>query len=45
MATIITIDDILEHEPDILNYGIPDFDQEITRATNDVFRDLRIQWL
>lgn len=44
MATIITIDDILEYEGDILNYGIPDFDDEITRGTNDLFRDLRIQW-
>ncbi len=44
MATLLTIADIQDYEPDILNYGIPDFDQEITKAQNDVFRDLRIRW-
>lgn len=44
MATIITINDVLVYEPDILDYGIPDFTDEITRGTNDVFRDLRIKW-
>ena len=44
MATLLTIADIQDYEPDILNYGIPDFDDEITKAQNDVFRDLRIRW-
>jgi len=44
MATLLTIADIQDYEPDILNYGIPDFDAEITKAQNDVFRDLRIRW-
>lgn len=44
MATLATIDDVLEIEPDILNYGIPDFDTEVTNAQSDVFRDLRIRW-
>lgn len=44
MATLLTIADIQDYEPDILNYGIPDFDEEITKAQNDVFRDLRIRW-
>jgi len=44
MATLLTIADIQEYEPDILNYGIPDFDAEITKAQNDVFRDIRIRW-
>tara|TARA_A100001201_G_scaffold102178_2_gene87755 strand:+ start:6488 stop:6940 length:453 start_codon:yes stop_codon:yes gene_type:complete len=44
MATLLTISDIQEYEPDILNYGVPDFATEITRAQNDVFRDLRIKW-
>jgi hypothetical protein len=44
MATILTIADIQDYEPDILNYGIPDFDSEITKAQNDVFRDLRTRW-
>jgi hypothetical protein len=44
MATLATISDIQEYEPDILSFGIPDFDEEITKAQNDVFRDLRIRW-
>jgi hypothetical protein len=42
--TLATINDVLEYEPDIENYGIPEFDNEITKAQQDVFRDLRIQW-
>jgi len=42
--TLLTIADIQDYEPDILNYGIPDFDEEITKAQSDVFRDLRIRW-
>ena len=45
MATLLTIADIQDYEPDILNYGIADFDEEISKAQNDVFRDLRIRWL
>jgi hypothetical protein len=44
MATLATISDIQEYEPDILSFGIPDFDEEITKAQNDLFRDLRIRW-
>jgi hypothetical protein len=44
MATLLTIDDILKYEPDILNHGIPEFTDEITRAQDDVFRDLRVKW-
>lgn len=44
MATLATISDIQEFEPDILDFGIPDFDAEIIKAQNDVFRDLRIRW-
>jgi hypothetical protein len=44
MATLATITDIKEYEPDIENYGINDFTAEITKAQNDVFRDLRIRW-
>ena len=44
MATLATISDIQEYEPDILDFGIPDFDAEIIKAQNDVFRDLRIRW-
>lgn len=42
--TLATISDIQEYEPDILEFGIPDFDDELTKAQQDVFRDLRIQW-
>jgi len=42
--TTATISDIQDYEPDILDFGIPDFDEELTKAQNDVFRDLRIRW-
>lgn len=42
--TLATISDIQDYEPDILNYGIPDFTDELTKAQADVFRDLRIKW-
>jgi len=42
--TLATIADVEEYEPDIADYGIPDFDAEITKAQADVFRDLRIRW-
>jgi len=42
--TTATISDVQSFEPDILDFGIPDFDEEITKAQNDVFRDLRIRW-
>ena len=44
MATLATITDIEQYEPDITDFGIPDFDAEITKAQNDVFRDLRIRY-
>lgn len=44
MATLATISDIQEYEPDILDFGIPDFATEISKAQADVFRDLRIKW-
>ena len=44
MPTLLTIADIQDYEPDILNYGIADFDEEISKAQSDVFRDLRIRW-
>lgn len=42
--TLATITDLQDYEPDILDFGIPDFDSEITKAQADVFRDLRIRW-
>ncbi len=44
MPTLATISDIQEYEPDIQDFGIPEFSSEITKAQNDVFRDLRIRW-
>ena len=41
---LLTISSIQEYEPDILNYGITDFSDEITKVQADVFRDLRIKW-
>jgi hypothetical protein len=42
--TLATISDVQEYEPDILDFGIPNFDAEITKAQADVFRDLRIRF-
>jgi hypothetical protein len=44
MAILATISNVLEYEPDILDYGIPDFEEEIAKAQADVFRELRIKW-
>jgi len=42
--SLCTISDIQEFEPDILDYGIPNFTNEISRANADVVRDIRIKW-
>jgi hypothetical protein len=42
--TLATIDHVKEYEPDILNYGIADFTNELSRAQEDVLRDLRVKW-
>lgn len=42
--TLATISDVQDYEPDILDFGIPDFVDEISKAQADVFRDLRIRW-
>lgn len=39
-----TIDDVLEYEPTIRDYGIHDFDDTLTKAQADVERYLRIHW-
>lgn len=39
-----TIDDILEYEPTIQDYGIHDFDDALVKAQGDVERYLRIHW-
>ena len=35
--TLATIADIESYEPDITNFGIPDFDGELVKAQQDVF--------
>jgi hypothetical protein len=42
--TLATISDVQEYEPDITDFGIPSFTDEISKAQNDVFRDLRIRF-
>jgi hypothetical protein len=44
MAILATISDVQDYEPDILDYGILDFEEEIIKAQADVFRELRIKW-
>lgn len=44
MSTFATISNVQEYEPDILNYGVPDFDAALTKAQADVERYLRINW-
>jgi hypothetical protein len=44
MAVFATINDVLEYESDILDYGIPNFDDALTKAQADVERYLRIHW-
>lgn len=39
-----SITDIQAYEPDILDYGIQNFDDEIARSEEDVKRHLRIHW-
>jgi len=39
-----TIADIKEYEPDILNYGIQNFDDALSKAQEDVERYLRVNW-
>jgi len=44
MATLATISDLQDYEPDILDFGIPNFDEELSKAQADVFRQLRRDW-
>jgi len=39
-----TITDVKEYEPDIDNYGIPNFDDALSKAQSDVERYLRVNW-
>lgn len=44
MATFATISNVQEYEPDVLNYGLPNFDDALSKAQADVERYLRIHW-
>ena len=44
MAIFATISDIQQYEPDVLNFGIQNFDDALTKAQADVERYLRINW-
>lgn len=39
-----TISNIQEYEPDVLNFGIQNFDDALTKAQADVERYLRVNW-
>lgn len=39
-----SISDILEYEPTILDFGIQNFDDALTKAQSDVERYLRVNW-
>jgi len=42
--TMLTITDIQEYVPDVLEYGITDFTDEIAKTEQDIYRQLRIRW-
>lgn len=39
-----TISDVIDYEPNILDYGIQNFDDALTKAQSDVERYLRVNW-
>jgi len=43
-ADMITISDVEEYLPDVLNYGILSFDDSFEKSRQDIFRKLRIEW-
>ena len=44
MAIFATISDIQQYEPDVLNFGIQNFDDALSKAQADVERYLRSNW-
>jgi hypothetical protein len=44
MALSITISDIQRYEPNILDYGVDSFENEMSDAAADVTRDIRTRW-
>ena len=41
---MLTESDVTEYQPDILDYGIQDFDESFTKTEADIHRLLRIKW-
>lgn len=41
---MLTISDIQDYVPDVLDYGIQDFSAEITKTEQDIYRLLRVRW-
>lgn len=41
---MLTITDIQEYVPDVLDYGIQDFTAEIAKTEQDIYRLLRVRW-
>lgn len=44
MSNMCTISDVQEYQSDVLEYGIQNFDDYFTKATNDILRMLQIDW-
>lgn len=44
MTTFATLNDLLEVEPTIQEYGLLDWSQELTSATTEVIRHIRVRW-
>lgn len=42
--TMLTITDIEKYMPDVREYGILDFSEEIALTTEDIYRRLRVEW-
>lgn len=42
--SMLTISNIQEYVPDVLDYGILDFTAEIQKTQSDIYRRLRVEW-
>lgn len=41
---MLTLSDLQEYMPDVLDYGILDFSSEIAKTQEDIYRRLRVEW-
>lgn len=44
MPVFATLNDLLEQEPNIQDFGLLDFSQELQSATEEVIRHIRVRW-